>query len=559
MQGLIFETALQAILSTILSYERLLLSFVGSTPQITNMQKLLGIKITASQDHRHTEVVATTSVLPNWNTTQANDVCDVATFYKIADVIALVSDVAERQTNFSPPVPLTVLPTGGVKQFIEKLGRWKECVQDFKKGVGQLINMPEKQTNGPASVYLFKALHKVDTSKRMLKVLHNFLLVAALIAYMKDFTELRAVADNVNEVPDLEHDNDDEVPDLTFQHFDNRLHPTLSEDEVKYLQKLTQASGSAALRFALQLALFISPLVLLFALGLEKRPFDRNHLMRLSLALGADKPESILKIEKMIWETVLAIVEDSSRSRQLLELLANKLPDIDTLPAEDVDWFRERLAMFQPDSAPLSPSSPSMPLGVPLTSALSPPASASTQPALEVSQSDLPAAVLPMALREEDSAQMMNEVERSTNPGEIDASTDRDMPLSPPSPCPSEAMPESPPVSEERQQMEEENVPDDEPMDSVPNNDGSRQEGPDDSLPRRSTRPKKPVPMKEAPAPPSKKNRSKQNHSKQDQPKPPSERLKTLVLPPYNRPKRPLLSLPSTNASLPVGHRLLSF
>lgn len=321
------------------------------------MQKLLGIKIGVSPDHRHTKIVATTSVPPKWNSAQALEVCDVATFYKLADVIALISDIAGRSTKLPPRVPLTEPPVAIVKQLFEKVFTWTDAIKAFKASVHHLVDPPHQaqpqiQEDLPASVRLFKALHTVDTNKKILKVQRNFLLVGAHVAYMKDFTKMSAHTPT---------DEDQNIPDLTFQHLDARIHGTLGKEERAYLEKLSKTHGSNALRFALQLALFLSPLVLLFFIALEKNTFDRNHLIRISLALGVDKPDSILQIEIKIWKALFAIVEDPSRIRQILATLANELPDPDTLPPEDVNWFQERLNASRPIQSPLISASPSMP------------------------------------------------------------------------------------------------------------------------------------------------------------------------------------------------------
>ena len=86
------------------------------------------------------------------------------------------------------------------------------------------------------------------------------------------------------------------------------------------------ADGMSNLRAPLHLALFISPIYLLIPISLLKKSYNRQTMISISRALGNRKPEIILQVEKLIWETVFALATGSQEPLHLLQQLSNNLP-----------------------------------------------------------------------------------------------------------------------------------------------------------------------------------------------------------------------------------------
>ncbi|PPQ84669.1 hypothetical protein CVT26_003673, partial [Gymnopilus dilepis] len=357
------EGAQGAIVKTILAYEGVLLSFMGSSPNILEMQRLLGIRIDASKGQRHSQVVEIAEDTKEWNFAQASAFCDLAVFYKLTDVIALSNDLAPRQETFPLLKPMKHPIVRSLRQILEKLTNLAPLIDQFKKDANQLASPQEDDGHLPSSVRLFKALNKVDRTKRILKVQHNFLLAAAHVAYMKE-TATSLSTTGVGELTTSQSD----VPDVTFSRFDQQFNnPLLTADEANYIQSLMGGHSSTVLRFVLQLAAFLTPLVLIIPISLEKKAFDRKHLIQLAEAVGIDKPPAIIELEIRVWNALFSMVDDPSTRTDVLRALAQDFPTWQSLPPEALRWFDERVKSLLatppalPSGTPMHPTPPTLP------------------------------------------------------------------------------------------------------------------------------------------------------------------------------------------------------
>ena len=333
-------------MNAVLAYERGLLSFMGSSSRILDMQRLLGISISASANRA--EVVEIPEVSLKWTSAQASEVCDVVLFYKLADAIALVSNIAPQQKKFGPLQPLTGPVPRAAQQVMERLRDFGSLIENFKKAANDQVLPPEGEVNAPPSIRLFKALHKVHSDKAIMKVQHNFLLAAAHVAYMKEAATSRLTS-TTHVVPD--------VPFGNFEHpVDSAL---LTPDEATFMESLKSMHGATHLRFGLQLAAFLTPLVLLLSAALDKKLFDRNYLVNMALALGDDKPPAIIDLEIRLWKALFSMVDDPSSWRNIMKSLAQELPSKDSLPPEALLWFRRRLLILE--EAAVSSTHPALP------------------------------------------------------------------------------------------------------------------------------------------------------------------------------------------------------
>jgi hypothetical protein len=84
--------------------------------------------------------------------------------------------------------------------------------------------------------------------------------------------------------------------------------------------------GLTYLRAPLHLSLLISPLYLLIPSQLHKKSFNRQLVLATSEALGNQKPDALVAVEKAIWKVVFALADGRLNPTQLLKELAQELP-----------------------------------------------------------------------------------------------------------------------------------------------------------------------------------------------------------------------------------------
>ena len=101
------------------------------------------------------------------------------------------------------------------------------------------------------------------------------------------------------------------------------------------------SSGHASLCAPFHLALFISPIYLLFPFRIVKQSFHRRSVIEVSHKLGPHKPSTLVKIEGLIWDAVFAIAERPLDIQDILTNLASQIPDMDCAASspEEKQWF----------------------------------------------------------------------------------------------------------------------------------------------------------------------------------------------------------------------------
>ena len=109
-------------------------------------------------------------------------------------------------------------------------------------------------------------------------------------------------------------------------------------------EKTGAGESLSALRAPLQLALFISPICLLFPFQIIKKSFNRQLVITTAIKLGNGKPKLILDIEKCIWRTLFDLTNGTIQPCRVLQRLSAFLPWTQLQPEtiSDVDryWFR---------------------------------------------------------------------------------------------------------------------------------------------------------------------------------------------------------------------------
>lgn len=99
--------------------------------------------------------------------------------------------------------------------------------------------------------------------------------------------------------------------------------------------------GLTFLRAPLQLSLLISPIYLLIPGQLMKRTYNRLTMLSINKLLGNEKPQSIIDVEKAIWDVVFSLAEGRLDPAQLLHRLSRDLPWDKIMAAErdECHWF----------------------------------------------------------------------------------------------------------------------------------------------------------------------------------------------------------------------------
>lgn len=99
----------------------------------------------------------------------------------------------------------------------------------------------------------------------------------------------------------------------------------MTTENASSLEKCEKIGGSVV-RVPLQASLLISPLLLLHNTFLTSGTYNRNHMIEYSLALGSDKPELILDVEKKIWQALFKLSEANSFPFDVIWGLRDSLP-----------------------------------------------------------------------------------------------------------------------------------------------------------------------------------------------------------------------------------------
>ena len=99
----------------------------------------------------------------------------------------------------------------------------------------------------------------------------------------------------------------------------------------------------SALRTPLQLALFISPICLMFPFQIIKKSFNRQAVISTAISLGNRKPQVVLEVERCIWKALFALVAGGQDSCNALRQLSGSLPwnhlENAVISDEERSWF----------------------------------------------------------------------------------------------------------------------------------------------------------------------------------------------------------------------------
>jgi hypothetical protein len=118
------------------------------------------------------------------------------------------------------------------------------------------------------------------------------------------------------------------------------------QEMVQVVQDAKKASGSntlVGLRGPLHLGLLISPLIFASPCTLAKRPYNRCHVLTVMHHLGNSKSELLRRVESIMWQGVISLVNGDKEPHEMLAWLMDALPwtDIEgaSLDEREMSWF----------------------------------------------------------------------------------------------------------------------------------------------------------------------------------------------------------------------------
>ncbi|KIM38064.1 hypothetical protein M413DRAFT_13028 [Hebeloma cylindrosporum] len=270
-------------------------------------------------------------------TGHASEVCSLFTAYRLVDIIYSLecSDISMTAPQHKR-LPGNFGPFKGTKYFAD----WTLAAVGFQKGVDSRMAMaatqPAFETHSSRQLY---ALYNLHTIVKNNKPLFNLQLAATHIAFMLDHDssgkvfnpdyiavewfmklECKCVPDLPSSMAELEASNSmaSVLPNEMVKHFHD------------FLSSLTVDQKFEHLRLPLQLAALISPIFLLLEVQIHKSDAFRQRykLLLYAKCLGNERPESVVALEKVIWNALFRIACGADDVYGAARTIAAAIPDI---------------------------------------------------------------------------------------------------------------------------------------------------------------------------------------------------------------------------------------
>lgn len=112
---------------------------------------------------------------------------------------------------------------------------------------------------------------------------------------------------------------------------------------VKDAQKASGSNSLVGLRGPLHLGLLVSPLIFASPYTLAKRSYNRSHVLTVMHRLGNSKSELLRRVESIMWQGVIFLVNGEKEPFEMLTWLMDTLPwsDIEgaSLDEHETNWF----------------------------------------------------------------------------------------------------------------------------------------------------------------------------------------------------------------------------
>ncbi|KDR67911.1 hypothetical protein GALMADRAFT_146663 [Galerina marginata CBS 339.88] len=258
-----------------------------------------------------------------------NDLAILVCSYRVLDVAAWL--LGRQSTILVPQHPKLPLP----KLSFRRLSLVNDCrsiLLDARANFRSQDTLQTPYATNNIHLSTLKFLCNVEANSGSLQTLWNLQLAAM---HLRHLLTMEYTPDSYS-IPDVPND----LNDLFFP--SEEVSSSLTPAEKAIFTKLAEDYKHAGFRLSLQIALLVSPIMLLSDLKLCSLSWDKAEMIGFSKALGNQKPEIIKRIERMIWLTLFGIAEGSTQPYLAMQYLATTLPwsDIENMTDSEIEWFK---------------------------------------------------------------------------------------------------------------------------------------------------------------------------------------------------------------------------
>ncbi|KDR79084.1 hypothetical protein GALMADRAFT_136982 [Galerina marginata CBS 339.88] len=258
-----------------------------------------------------------------------NDLAILVCSYRVLDVAAWL--LGRQSAVLVPQHPKLPLPKVGFRR-ITLLNNCQSILLDVRANFRSQDGLETPYAADNIHLSTLKFLCNVEANSSSLQTLWNLQLTAM---HLRHLMTMEYTPDSYS-IPDVPND----LKDLFFP--SEEVSSSLTPAEKAIFTKLAEDYKHAGFRLPLQIALLVSPIMLLSDLKLCSLFWDKAEMIGFSKALGNQKPEIIKRIERMIWMTLFGIAEGSTQPYLGMQYLATALPwsDIENMTNSEIEWFK---------------------------------------------------------------------------------------------------------------------------------------------------------------------------------------------------------------------------
>ncbi|EDR05514.1 uncharacterized protein LACBIDRAFT_329478 [Laccaria bicolor S238N-H82] len=356
-------------------FERSLFAFDELVVNSNELAPLLGLDVLKASNTVTLHPTATTASSKGEYKTLASILCAYRTF----EVLALDCEtgVSHPPSRLLPPLAFNKSEQDSgkivVHRFIyililkliflacmgfDRLENWPKALLNFRKLIGQsgLPQIPDDLLAGSKHLALLRMASKNKEKAGYMNVVDNFLQAALHLYYLK-MTQFRD--GSLPDYPDILNDHLCIFKDKTST--DEFIND--QEEGTYYLQDLLDGETAShtlhQLGTPLQLALLLTPFYLLFPFWIITRSYNRRLVLEAFAELTPRKTPLVLKIERSIWCSLIALADVTITPHEALTQLVSRLPWAEIEAASnnphDCCMFCTPLAQPSSSSTPLQP------------------------------------------------------------------------------------------------------------------------------------------------------------------------------------------------------------
>ncbi|KAF9035862.1 hypothetical protein BJ165DRAFT_1533349 [Panaeolus papilionaceus] len=261
--------------------------------------------------------------------------CALLTTLRLFDLACYFTTMQRSSVVYERQCMPKIIAGYGHKMYQKRIQDWVKVLYEWKGNMLALATYTNPQlvpgTLPPQSGYVshvnaFKVLYQ--TIENAICVL-NFHVAIIHLSYLRE--------ENFNgALPDWDHS----FSLKTFMRVDDKA--TLDNDP--------SIIKAHRFRLPLHLAILVSPIFLLSQFRIYKYTWERDSLLEYSLKLGNNKPDILLRVERIIWTTFFSVLNHEMALHDAMNSLVKKIPwvELENASPEIRAWFD--LSCLSPDT-----------------------------------------------------------------------------------------------------------------------------------------------------------------------------------------------------------------